>query len=362
MDRGSLVATEQPADPRATTPLPDQIGQVRRVSRWYLRVHHQQDTDLGVGAMFCDPARVGAFAVDAAALAAGEPAALYRVLTAVVMFQRRQDQQITRVLRGISPEDADELSDPHRLLQLAEGSGCPLVTDLDALKTQCDLTKVDGVGACAQRPEVACAPKRHTVLLKRYGHFGKVPTGLALAIREAGAADLADLYAQVTAACDPVAAAIELERVLTRAWRVSDKIAAMYLSILCNDQLSRVGAAWAEGVDPARFVVIDSNVDLFLGAIGYQGAKTYAARRAFIQAVAREVDLSALKPGLRPYDPRLLQQAMYMFMSATNRRAGGDPCGRDADGACGLCGEGLAAICPMRARPRVDRGVPARAY
>ena len=30
-----------------------------------------------------------------------------------------------------------------------------------------------GLGACSANPDTACHLKRHTVLLKRYGHFGK---------------------------------------------------------------------------------------------------------------------------------------------------------------------------------------------
>jgi hypothetical protein len=333
----------------SAAPAPGQIAAARSVTAWYLSAYYLRPEDMGMAPMFCDPGRVGAFAVPAEDLAAGRPRALFRLLSAVVMFQRRQDKQITAILRGISPADADELSDPSALLRLAEASGCDLATSLASLKTMCDLTKdAEKRGVCTARPGIACAPKRHTVLMRRYGHFGKVPTSLALAVREAGASDLEDLYRSAVRGRTPVEAAAALESALTGAWRVSDKISAMYLSMLTNPQLSAIPAPWADGVDCTRFVAIDSNVDLFLAAIGYRGAKTYDARRRFIQAMAAEIDLSELRAGLRPYDPRLVQQAMFMFMSVSNRRATGGDCSQGRPSSCLSCPRDTAQICPLR--------------
>lgn len=330
-------------------PTPEQVEATAAATAWYLSAYHRRPHDIGVAQMFCDPARVGAFAVAPDALAAGEPRALFRLLSAVVMFQRRQDKQITAVLRGIGTDDASELADPDRLLQLASACGCEHAGSVESLRTRCDLTKDPGtkLGMCTARPDVACALKRHTVLLKRYGHFGKVPTSLALAIREAGASDLRDLYERAVAARSPPEAAGALEHALTRAWRVSDKIAAMYLSILTNPQLSSVAAPWAHGVDATRFVAIDSNVDLFLGRIGYSGPGTYSARRSFIRALARQIDLSELGPGLRPYDPRLVQQAMFVLMSVSNRRATAADCCQDRPDVCRRCPPEISRICPL---------------
>lgn len=301
--------------------------------------------------MFCDPAKVGAFAVSEAALAAGDGDALFRVLVATTMFQRRQDLQIMRVLRGISEEDADELCSADRLLELAASSGCAHAHSLVGLLGTCDLGKDRQTkqGVCGAEPAIRCALKRHTVLLKRYGHFGKVPTSLALMLRAQGVPDLPTLRARVLAdAGSPAQAAEALERALCAAWRVSDKIAAMYLSMLTNPDLCPGLAPWREGVDHSHYVVIDSNVDLFLKAIGYGGPWTYQARRAFIQALSRRVALREMKPSVQNYNPRLVQQAMYLFMSEAHRRNIARDCGHLGAPACGACPAGIRSICPRR--------------
>jgi hypothetical protein len=327
-----------------------QVEAARSAARWYLSSYHGTEDDPGVGRMFCDPAKVGPFAVSPDALARGEGEALFRVLVATCMFQRRQDLQIMRVLRGISAHDADELCSAQRLISLAEGSPCPHIRTIDALLERCDLAKdpVTRVGTCGANPGVSCHLKRHTVLLKRYGHFGKVPTALALVLRAHRVAGLPALRAQVMAEADgSIEASIAIEEALCRAWRVSDKIAAMFLSMLTNPDLCPGLAPWSEGMDHTRFVVIDSNVDLFLRAIGFPGPWTYEARRSFIQALARQIDLSEIKRGLSPFNPRIVQQSMYLLMSQTHRRHLAQDCAHLGPAGCASCARSLREICPM---------------
>ncbi len=331
-------------------PTASQVGAARAVTRWYLERYHDTPHDVGVASMFTDPGRVGAFAVAEADLAAGEPDALFKVLVATTMFQRRQDLQIMRVLRGLGQEDVEELTSPARLLALAGQSGCPNATSLSGLLTRCDLRKDERrLGACHAQPSIECAPKRHAVLLKRYGHFGKVPTGLALALRERDCADLGELRERALRAGDgPSDAAARLEAALCAAWRVSDKIAAMFLSAVSNPDLCPGIAPWEQGLDWRRWVVIDSNVDLFLRWIGYDGPMTYGARRAFLIALAARVDISSIKPSLRADNPRIVQQAAYLFMSVTNRRASAADCARE--GVCESCSPTLASGCGLAGR------------
>lgn len=328
-----------------------QVAIARAVTAWYLHAYHCGEDDLGTARTFTDPSRVGHFAVDADALASGEPNALFKLLIACTMFQRRQDQQILRVLRGIPAREVVDLSDAQSLLHRADNSPCHHLASTTSLKDGCDLSKdpATSEGRCSAMPGAPCHLKRHSRLLKRYGHFGKVPTSVALAVREAGAEDLADLYRQALAAkMSPRERAEHLEMSLTRAWRVSDKISAMYLSILCNPDLSMGPAPWSDGVDWTRYVAIDSNVDLFIEQIGYRGRGTYPARRSFIQRLSKRIKLSELKPGLNDYNPRLVQQAAYVFMSKSNRRANERDCSRVSPPPCGGCPVAMRRLCSSR--------------
>ncbi len=334
---------------RSTRPRPSQVSATAAVVRWYFETHHGRGEDLGSAAMYCDRARVGHFAVNPADLAAGRPAALFRVLIATTLFQRRQDRQVLRILQGIARDDAVELSSARRLIALVDACECPYARTVAALEERCDLTKSAGRGTCKANRRVACHMKRHTVQLKRYGHFGKVPSSAALVLREAGARDLRALRARVLAAtASPQDRAVALERVLMRAWRVSDKIAAMFLSAISNPDLSPGLAPWSEGIDWTRYVLVDSNVDLFLASIRYRGPASYDARREFVQALARRIDLQAYRPGFHAYNPRLVQQAMYMFMSRTNRIATTSDCSHHGPGACRACPTVLSSRCLAR--------------
>lgn len=321
-------------------PTARQRHETLQIVRWYLTLYHGSEDDSGVAAMFCDPARVGAFAVSREALAAGEPEALFRVLIAVTMFQRLADQLILKILRGIPAAVVDELTTPSSLVAQLHASGCPHGRSLEGLLTACDLTKdTASRGVCSREPGIACSLKRHTEVLKRYGHFGKVPTSLAFALQEAGVPDLRELRDQclVEGGGSSDRAAELLEAKLRRAWRVSDKIAAMFLSLVANPDLSPGLAPWSEGLAWQRWVVIDSNVDQFLRTLGYPGPWTYSARQRFLERLAEDIDLSALKPGLTPYNPRVIQQALYLFTSVSNRKAIARDCAHAVPSLCGGC-------------------------
>ena len=339
-----------------TTPTSKQVATTHAVTEWYLRSYFRTPEDVGVTQMFCRRDRVGEFAVDQDALKAGEPAALFRLLVTMTMFQRRSDLQIMRVLQGIEADDAQEMTDAERLLALAD-NGCEHSRTLDALLRRCDLakSKETRLGICGRNPAMRCHLKHHTELLKRYGHFGKMPTSVALMLRANQVPDLRVLRRAVWSRTDdPTTRAVALGEALSRAWRISEKIASMFLSAVSNKDLNGPLAPWAEGVDASHFVVVDSNVDLYLAAIGYSGPKTYRARREFVQALARRVCLDWISPGLDSYNPRIVQQGVYMFMSESNRRANDRDCSLSEPSPCGTCPPILAAPCPRRRSARVE--------
>jgi len=337
---------------RGGKPTRSQIAATHAVVEWYLAKYFGTLDDQGVPRMFTERHRVGAFAINAAEWARGRDTALFKFLVATAMFQRRQDVQVVRILAGMRASDVAEIANPRRLLALVDKGPCSLLRTNAALLERCDLSKDPATrqGCCAANPRESCHLKRHTVVLKRYGHFGKMPTSAALMLREAGASGLNALRAQALRAHDsPLDRSRYLEQQLSAAWRINSKIASMFLSALTNEDLAGPLACWKDGVDPSHFVVIDSNVDAFLTSIGYRGLGTYEARRAFVQAIAASIDLRAINPALSSYNPRLVQQAMYLFMSATNRRNIASDCMREGPASCRACPRTVARRCPVRA-------------
>jgi len=335
----------------AVRPSRRQIDATRAVVRWYLRLFFGTHHDPGVTARFCEPEVVGLWAIDAAQLRAGDPDALFRLLIATAMFQRRQDQQILRILRGTPSFAIQDLTDARGLLIAAAACGCPALETNDALLASCDLTKhaTTKLGVCTLRPETQCRPKEHTVWLRRYGHFGKVPTSAALMLRETGAGDLRGLYERVLREHRTRAArSVALELELSRAWRINQKIASMFLSGISNPDLARGLAPWTDGLDWRRFVVIDSNVDLFLASIGYRGPASYDARRDFVRELAGGIDLRSEGARTHADNPRLVQQAMFVFMSAANRRASPNDCMHVRPPLCAQCPDALHRRCAPR--------------
>lgn len=336
----------------AADPTVLQIATAHEVTRWYLATHYRTVDEPGMPAMFCDPRRVGAFAIERAAVKRGDAAALFSLLVTTAMFQRLQDRIVMGILRGIDPDSAHEIASMTRLLSLADECACSHAQSTEALRLHCDLTKdlERGTGVCKANPTVSCHLKRHTVVLRRYGHFGKMPTSIALALREQGVASLPALRDSIVRSNqDPHDRAAALEAALSRAWRVSQKIASMFLSAVCNPDIALDGVApWQDGIDWSHYVVIDTNVDLFLAAVGYRGTMTYDARRTYIQALARHIDLSEFGYGLQPYNPRIVQQALYLFMSVANRKPLARDCAHRGVLACAACPSSTRQICPLR--------------
>lgn len=333
-------------------PTEAQISTALEVTRWYLTTHYGTEDEPGMPGMFCDQARIGELAIEREALKHGAADALFALLVTTAMFQRLQDRIVMGILRRIDQGSAHELTSMPRLLQLADTCPCPHAQSTESLRLHCDLAKdaALGIGSCEASPATPCHLKRHTVTLRRYGHFGKMPTSVALALREQGAESLPALRERIFRAVQaPHERALALEAALSRAWRVSQKIASMFLSAIANPDIALDGQApWQDGIDWSHFVVIDTNVDLFLSAVGYRGAMTYDARRSFIAALARRIDLSTLRPGLQPYNPRIVQQALYLFMSSANRKPLARDCAQRGASACARCPSRVRSICPVR--------------
>lgn len=330
------------------TPSRRQVVITRSIVEWYFETHHGRVGDIGMIGTFCESRAVGHFAVDRVALARGDNAALFRLFVTVAMFQRLRDALVMNILRSLSARDAHELTSVDALRALSTACACRLPRSNSDLLETCDLTKNDlKQGSCSIAPAIRCHLKRHTELLRRYGHFGKMPTSAALVVGEFGG-DMAALRTRVfEVEDDPLARAQGLEAALSKVWRVSEKIASMFLSLVSAPCMGLIEPPWGQGLDWTWFVVIDRNVDLFLESIGYSGNGTYAARRAFIRDIAGRIDLRTIDRSLPTYHPRLVQQAMYLFMSSSNRRASVADCSRKGEEACRACTRARQERCPV---------------
>src|SRR5687768_3342615 len=237
-----------------------QIAATRAIVSWYFKTHHGSQHDVGLPAMFMSSRVVGEFAVTPEEFESGDPRALFRMLIACSMFQRLRDQLVLKILQNMPTRYAREIADAAKLRTWARESPCAHVKSTTSLREHCDLTKdKSGHGCCSY--DIQCHLKEHTVAMKRYGHFGKVPTSISLAIAESGVDNLAELYASVRAIDESERArSVRLEATLSRAWRVNQKIASMFLSLVTNPDLARPAVApWSVDIDWAYFVVIDSN-------------------------------------------------------------------------------------------------------
>jgi hypothetical protein len=175
-----------------------------------------------------------------------------------------------------------------------------------------------------------------------------MPTSAALMLRENSVASLGVLLSAISNVTpDRGERAARLVIALSGIWRVSEKIANMFLSLVSNPDVT-TAPPWADALDWTQFVVIDSNVDLFLGALAYKGSRSYEARRRFVRAVAERIDLAKYDSRVRSFNPRVVQQAMYLFMSRANRRDSPIDCVHLGERACRKCPIGLRSVCPVR--------------
>jgi len=308
---------------------PDTIDSVRAIVDWYIRNYWKKAHDGGLFPWLSSRDQLGEMAVSIESVLNGGDQGLFKVLIVLSMFQRLRDTFVTRILRSFSEEAAAELTNPGFLLDLAKSSGCPHSATQESLRNVCDLMK-DGatrLGACSTNPNCPCYLKRHTVLLRRYGHFGKVPTSAALALSEDWGGSLTALKARVFQGHeDPLARAKVLEREICRVWRIDKKVACMFLSAVSAPDLGLETPPWQVGIDWTWFLPIDVNIDRFLHNVGWSGPWTYEARRKAIHSLSEKVRLGLIKSGLKDYNPRLVLQAINRFMSKSNRREAPSDC------------------------------------
>lgn len=299
----------------------------------------------GPGALpfYCDSEKVGHFAVNPAALAGGSPAALFQLFVALSMFQARRDIVIMRQQAQMSHGEARYLVSVGTIRRLAERSHCDRLESAASFDAGCNVHKNGKLVDCSRQPGAPCHVKDATVLLKRMGDMGKLPTSAWLHAWKGGR--LTKLLSEVQASeVDPQRRAELLVEHFAGIHRVGIKLATLFVSALSTPALAPGLAPWFPAIDGNVLVVVDTHVARAVDLLrGPGSAATYASRAGWIREQANWFDLQEYHRALPHFSPRLLQQALYSFCSKSNRRAAATDCPVDA-APCGAC---VPVLCPF---------------
>lgn len=295
---------------------------------------------------YCDPARIGAFAVRPDDLVARDEAALFRLFVALSMYQALRDVVIMRQQHSLSQASVRVVSDLCLVERSVGSHHCPLLRSDNMFEDGCDVSKVGEVVDCGTCPGSGCHVKEATVVFKRMGDMGKLPTSAWLRMWKGGGvgAVVADVCREE--ASPTKRAALLVER-FTRVHRVGRKLATMFVSALSTPALAPGLTPWFPNIDGNELVVVDTNVARAVDALREPGAaRTYDARERWVREQAAMIDLREFRRDLPSYSPRFVQQALYAFCSKSNRTAQGDPCARRAK-PCVAC---APLLCPFVVR------------
>lgn len=319
------------------------LASLQRVVAWYFAHIYGVTEGPGVLPFYCDARRVGRFAVEPRALAAGKDDALFKLFVGLSMYQARRDVLIMRQQRAMSAATVAKFASRQRLRQLVAKTDCDRLTSAAAFDPGCDVAKIEGVVDCGYRPGLACPVKDATVELRRMGDSGKLPTSAWLHHWKEGGlkAVLGEVF---EAERDPARRADLLVARFARVHRVGRKLATLFVAAVSTPALAPGMTPWFPAVDGAALVVVDTHVARAIDALRPAGAPlTYEARVRWLKRQAARLDLREFHPSVPSYAPRLVQQALYCFGSRSNRTEGGDEClGRSSP--CAAC---VPRLCPF---------------
>lgn len=321
----------------------------RAIVRWYFYEGRVEGVPF-----YCDPARIGTFAVEPEELASGSDAAVFRLFITLSMYQALRDVVIMRVQHSLPRSSMRVVADVARVKRSILRHACPMLGSVEVFEEGCDVAKDGDTIDCGACPGVACHVKDATRIFNRMGDMGKLPTSAWFRFRQDGG-----MRALLTDVCrvepSPRKRAELLVRRFAAVHRVGRKLAAMFVSALSTPALAPGVTPWFPDIDGNELVVVDTNVARAVDVLRKPGAaKTYDARERWVREQAAQLDLSEFRPDLPRYSPRLVQEALYAFCSKSNRVARADACSRRTT-PCASC---VPALCPF-AGPM--QGIDARA-
>lgn len=317
-----------------------QLGELRRAVAWYFKVHQ---AIAAKRPFYCDPNRVGAFAIAAEDLAAGRSTAIFRLFVTLSMYQALRDVVIMRQQRSLPRASMRVVADAGILQRSIARHACPALGSAETFEDRCDVSKLDEIVDCGTCSGVSCHVKDATVVFNRMGDMGKLPTSAWLRLWKDGGIHrlLADVRREEAA---PTSRAVLLVERFARVHRVGRKLATMFVSALSTPALAPGLTPWFPDIDGNNLVVVDTNVARAVDALRESSApRTYDARERWVRKQAAALDLSEFRPDLPRYSPRLVQQALYVFCSKSNRVAAGDECSRATE----PCADCAPTLCPF---------------
>ncbi|WIG95994.1 hypothetical protein [Myxococcus sp. SDU36] len=297
----------------------------------------------GTVPFYCDPSRVGAFAIEPGELARGESPALFHLFVALSMFQALRDVVIMRQQRTMTAEAVESLVSATILELRLKHHDCEHLSSAEMFERRCDVHKGKTGVDCRSRPGAECHVKAATFLFRRMGDMGKLPTSAWLRVWKNGA--LAKGLAVVRQGePDPQRRAEQLVDHFAQVHRVGRKLATMFVSALSTPALAPGLTPWAPDVDGNRLLVVDTNVARAVDALRPPGAvRSYEVRAAWLREHAAQVNLRDFRDDVPSCSPRIVQQALYHFCSKSNREVQGLDC-RGASVPCKVC---APSLCPL---------------
>jgi hypothetical protein len=303
------------------------IVEVSRIVEWYSRTVYGRHEGPGCTPFFADPSRVGAFAVDVAALNSRDEEALFALLVLMALFQSRRDVDIMRIQRAIPPVAVRRLMLAPGVARSIATHRCEKLRHAETFDTGCSVRRDlgRGVTTCDHRPRTPCHVKDATTQIGRMGDMGMIPTSAHLHIGPGG---LGRMFREVCdASSSPTLRADLLVTRICSIRRIGRKLASMYVSALSVPALLPDCAPWCPDVDGARLVVVDANVARIARHLRGPGAATsYSETARWLSEVAVSIDLRAFRREWPASSPRVVQQALYAFGSRSNRRDRNDLC------------------------------------
>lgn len=337
----ALITAKRRKPSRTTDPNP--VAELRGALAWYFSEVFGHLEGPGTIPFYCDPTRVGHFAVKPSELAAGHAPALFKLFVAMAMFQARRDVVIMQQQASMSGSKAQTLLSTTVLGQLVGRSHCDQLVSAATFDAGCSVQKNGGTVDCFQHPGAPCHVKDATVLLNRMGDMGKLPTSAWLHAWQ-GRRLVALLKEIKTSELHPERRAELLVERFSRIYRVGEKLATMFVSAVSTPALAPGLTPWFPAVDGNALVIVDTNVAKAVDQLGRSGtAGSYQGRTRWIREQARTIDLREFSPDVPSFSPRLVQQALYAFCSKSNRVARADDCAARTAG-CATC---VPSLCPF---------------